>query len=134
MLRLFKIKTNQREEIIDITDTIEELLKESVIDNGICIVFVMHTSAGIILNEDLDDTVRTDILNTLNKIAPRDSSFKHFHDGNGDSHIKASLIGTSINLIVSNGFILLGQWQRVLFCEFDGPRIRKVYIKILADK
>lgn len=133
MLKELVIKTNQREEIIDITNNLEEIINEAGINSGICVLFVTHTSAGLIINENLDETVRTDVLDTLNTIAPRGGNFKHCHDDNGDSHIKASLINTSINVIINDGQLLFGQWQRVLFCEFDGPRDRKIYIKIVSD-
>ncbi len=128
------IKSTKREEIIDITESLEKILNSSGINEGICSIFVMHTSSAIIINENLDDTIMTDILYTLNEIAPRDGIFKHFQDGNADSHIKASILGVSLNIIIHKSKFLLGTYQRVLFCEFDGPRERKIAIKLIPDK
>ena len=132
MLKELIIETKQREEIIDVTDPVEQLVKEAGIKSGICCLFVSHTSAGLTINENLDDTVSTDILDTFNKIAPVNGNFKHCHDGNGDSHIKAAIIGGSVSIIINNSRLLLGRWQRILFCEFDGPKDRKIFVKLIS--
>ena len=110
-----KIKTKKREEIIDITGHIKNTINNKI-EEGNCLLFVKHTSASIIINECLDSTVLSDILKTLNIIAPRNSErYTHIHDKNADSHIKASILGSSVNLIINDGQLFLGKYQRILF-------------------
>jgi secondary thiamine-phosphate synthase enzyme len=124
----FQIKTKKREEIIDITELIKKEIKDA--KDGIIHIFIPHTTAAITINEGIDSNVPQDILNYLNKIVPRDGWSHNRIDNNGDSHIKASLIGSSIYAPIKNQKLQLGQWQRILFCEFDGPRTRNVILKI----
>ena len=131
MIRKLEIKTNSRSEIIDITDKIQKVITDSKIKSGICIIYVPHTTAGITVNENYDPSVRTDILDYLEKIAPPAARYKHT-EGNADSHIKTSVVGSSATLVIEDGKILLGSWQGIMFCEFDGPRSRKLVIKILV--
>ena len=127
------IKTSERQQIIDITDYIRDAVKNKI-QEGIGLLFVNHTSAAIILNECLDDTVLLDILETLEIIAPRDSKrYKHIHDNNADSHIKASILGSSVSLIIKKGDLYMGKYQRILFCEFDGPRKRSISISLISE-
>lgn len=122
-----EIKTNSRTEIIDITEKVEKLLEGS----GIVLIYTPHTTASVILNE-AEKRLLEDILMTLEKIVPTNSRYKHNEiDNNADSHIKASLLGNSVIIPFENGKLNLGTWQRVLFVEFDGPRTRKVYLKVL---
>ncbi|MEQ2128924.1 secondary thiamine-phosphate synthase enzyme YjbQ [Caldanaerobacter subterraneus KAk] len=125
------INTPAREVMVDITREVEEEVKKSGIKEGICVVFVPHTTAGITINENADPTVKEDILSALDKIIPN-ISFKHL-EGNSDAHIKASLVGSSVTMLIENGELVLGTWQGIYFCEFDGPRKRKVYIKIIPS-
>ncbi|ERM92003.1 hypothetical protein O163_07515 [Caldanaerobacter subterraneus subsp. yonseiensis KB-1] len=125
------INTPVREVMVDITREVEEEVKKSGIKEGICVVFVPHTTAGITINENADPTVKEDILSALDKIIPN-ISFKHL-EGNSDAHIKASLVGSSVTVLIENGELVLGTWQGIYFCEFDGPRKRKVYIKIIPS-
>ncbi|AAM25346.1 secondary thiamine-phosphate synthase enzyme YjbQ [Caldanaerobacter subterraneus] len=125
------INTPLREVMIDITKEVEEEVKKSGVKEGICVVFVPHTTAGITINENADPTVKEDILSALDKIIPN-ISFKHL-EGNSDAHIKASLVGSSVTVLIENGELVLGTWQGIYFCEFDGPRRRKVYIKIIPS-
>jgi secondary thiamine-phosphate synthase enzyme len=125
------INTPLREVLIDITKEVEEEVKKSGVKEGICVVFVPHTTAGITINENADPTVKEDILSALDKIIPN-ISFKHL-EGNSDAHIKASLVGSSVTVLIENGELVLGTWQGIYFCEFDGPRRRKVYIKIIPS-
>ncbi|HBT49612.1 MAG: hypothetical protein XD49_1907 [Caldanaerobacter subterraneus] len=125
------INTPLREVMIDITKEVEEEVKKSGVKEGICVVFVPHTTAGITINENADPTVKEDILSALDKIIPN-ISFKHL-EGNADAHIKASLVGSSVTVLIENGELVLGTWQGIYFCEFDGPRRRKVYIKIIPS-
>lgn len=128
MLYEFSLKT-ARENLYDITKTVQEAVTASKIENGICIVYCPHTTAGITINENADPDVVTDILFGLNQAIPNYKEFKHI-EGNSTAHIKASLIGASETVIINNGELLLGTWQGLYFCEFDGPRTRKFYVKV----
>ena len=125
-----KIKSNRREELIDITKEVKNYLMENNIKDGIITLFVPHTTAAITINENSDPNVKMDIVNFLRKLIPHDYNFAHI-EGNSDAHIKSSLIGNSLTLIVEDGKLLLGTWQNIFFCEFDGPRDREIWIKIL---
>ena len=132
MIRYIDLKSRVRTEFIDITADIKEMLKAANVGNGVCHVFVLHTTAGITVNEGADAAVKMDINRFLNKLIPQDPYFNHA-EGNSDAHIKSTLVGTSQNLLIENGKLLLGTWQSVFFCEFDGPRPRRVAVKIVAD-
>ena len=127
----YSIKTTRAQEFINITGLVNKTVKESGIKNGIAIVFVPHTTAGVTINEDADPDVVHDILAALDKTYPEHNGYLHI-EGNSHAHIKASLMGSSCNIIVENGELKLGTWQGVYFCEFDGPRNRKVYIKVMG--
>ena len=133
MLLEFDIKTNGRTEFQDITARITDIIAESGVKSGLCVVFAPHTTAAITINENADPDVTRDILNEINKIVPFNDNYRH-SEGNSAAHIKSSLFGASETIIINNSRLALGVWQSVYFCEFDGPRSRKVYIKILADK
>lgn len=128
-MEVIKIDTASRETIIDITDEVRKIVKASGIKDGICFIHVPHTTAGISINENADPDVKEDILKGINEIIPK-IRFKHL-EGNSDAHIKSVLVGTSVNVMIENGDIQLGTWQGIYFCEFDGPRHRKVYVKIV---
>lgn len=132
MLYSFEVPTKTRNEFIDITHKIEEAISKSGVKSGICVVFVPHTTAAVTINENADPSVKSDIVKTLNKVIPANWDYTHI-EGNSDSHIKSTLVSPSITLIIENGKLVLGTWQGVYFCEFDGPRRRKVFIKILSD-
>lgn len=132
MLYSFEVPTKARNEFIDITHKIEEMISKSGVKSGICVVFVPHTTAAVTINENADPSVKSDIVKTLNKVIPPNWDYTHI-EGNSDSHIKSTLVSPSITLIIENGKLVLGTWQGVYFCEFDGPRRRKVFIKILSD-
>jgi len=133
MIRYIELRSRARTEFIDITDEIREVLRLANIRNGVCHLFVLHTTAGIIVNEGADPAVQMDINGFLNKLVPKDHYFTHA-EGNSDAHIKSALVGTNQTLLVENGKLLLGTWQSVYFCEFDGPRPRRVAVKILPDE
>lgn len=130
MISYINITTNEACEFIDITQQINEIIKKSKVDNGICCIFIPHTTAGITINENADPDVRRDIIYELNKIVPIHDNYKHI-EGNSAAHIKASMMGFAQSLIIQNGKLLLGTWQGVYFCEFDGPRQRKAIVKII---
>jgi len=132
MFKVIRIKSKKRIEAIEITGYVRNIIKEVGIKDGICILYVPHTTAGIIINENSDPNVIEDILDRLNEIIPPDLNYKHL-EGNADSHIKSSITSNSVNLIIENGELMLGTWQGVFFLEFDGPRERKIYCKILRN-
>ncbi|MBW2977463.1 secondary thiamine-phosphate synthase enzyme YjbQ [Candidatus Woesearchaeota archaeon] len=126
------VSTNERNELIDITAEVRNIVKKSGVKNGICIVCCPHTTAGITINEGADPDVKRDILMWLNKLVPENSGFKH-SEGNSDSHVKSSLIGVSETLVLKDSDLVLGTWQNLYFAEFDGPRKRKVIVKIIEE-
>jgi len=125
------IKSNSRSELIDITDKIQKEIKRLSIKKGLCTLFVPHTTAGITINENADPEVAKDIQKELDRLVPREMNYGH-KEGNADSHIKSTLVGVSKNIIIENESLVLGKWQAVFFCEFDGPRKRKVYVNIIS--
>ncbi|MBW2065332.1 MAG: YjbQ family protein [Deltaproteobacteria bacterium] len=127
MFSQIKVKTGSRTEMKDITSAVQRELSNMGVSDGVCTVYVPHTTAGITINEGADPAVCEDIINKLNEIAPRNAGYRHL-EGNADSHIKASLMGSSVSVPVEKGRLVLGTWQKIFLCEFDGPRSRKVYI------
>ncbi|MCK5767492.1 MAG: secondary thiamine-phosphate synthase enzyme YjbQ [Candidatus Atribacteria bacterium] len=132
MLKRIPVKTNTQNQILDITIHIEKIVEESKVSEGICYIFVPHTTAGITINENADPSVKSDILMELNKIIPFKDNYSH-NEGNSAAHIKASLMGFSQNIIINKGRLVLGNWQGICFCEFDGPRSRNLYVKIIEN-
>lgn len=134
MLKEFRISTNKKQELIDITDRIKKIVKDSGVKNGICIVYVPHATAGILINENYDASVCNDIINKLEQIAPQRDVYEHDRiDDNAHAHIKASLIGPSETTIIKNNELVLGTWQGIALAEFDGPKTRTVLVKIIED-
>lgn len=131
MFAKIEINTNKQTEFIDITTLVQKKIAHSEISDSVCVVFVPHTTAGITINENADPDVVKDILMMLDKkISMSDSGYRH-SEGNSASHIKASILGSSVSVIVENGKLQLGTWQGIYFCEFDGPRKREIWVKIL---
>jgi secondary thiamine-phosphate synthase enzyme len=130
MMKEISVKTSSRVELIDITHLVEKVVSESKIKSGLCTVYVPHTTAAVTINENADPSVRKDIIAELNKIVPFDDNYSHL-EGNAAAHIKASIIGSSETILVNRGNLVLGTWQGIYFCEFDGPRNRKVMTKII---
>ena len=126
------VQTSARMQIKDITKEVARLVKQAGVKNGVCYLYVPHTTAGILVNESDDPDVARDIGDTLDRLVPRDAGYKHY-EGNADSHIKASLVGTSETIPIEGGQLALGRWQGVFFCEFDGPRQRTVKVRIAGD-
>lgn len=116
--------------LVDITREVSEAVSESGVNEGICVVFCPHTTGAITINENADPDVKTDFINGMDKIFPDMSTFRHI-EGNSDAHLKSSSVGASETVIVTGGRLLLGTWQGIYFCEFDGPRKRKFYVKLL---
>ena len=130
MLGEFDINTSERNELIDITDKVQKIVKESSVKEGVCVVYCPHTTAGVTINEGADPDVKADILAKLSEIVPEDGGYKHA-EGNSDAHIKSSLVGASSTVLIKDNGLILGRWQAVYFAEFDGPRKRKVIVKII---
>lgn len=133
MIRYINVKSRARTEFIDITEKIQEVLKETGIISGICRLFIPHTTAGITINEGADPSVQRDIQALLNRLIPFDGDYHH-REGNSSAHIKASVVGISQDVFIDEGRLVLGTWQSIFFCEFDGPRHRRVALKFISDK
>ncbi len=131
MIHNLIVRTASRIEMVDITDKVKELVHSSEVTEGVCHIFVAHTTAGLTINENADPSVQADILMVLNKVISDREAYRH-SEGNSPAHIKASLMGPNLSVLVSNRSLLLGTWQGIYLCEFDGPRTRKVHIKIMA--
>lgn len=131
MIKTLNIKTRTRTELVNITSEVQKVVSESGVKNGICYVYVPHTTAGVTINEGADPTVVKDMLSTLNELIPRNANYLHM-EGNSDAHIKTSLMGSSEAVIIDNGKLLLGTWQAIFFCEFDGPRSRSFTVKVIS--
>ena len=131
MLFNFQLKT-PKEGLVDITAEVTEAISESGVNEGICVVYCPHTTAAITINENADPDVKTDFIAGIDKVFPDFETFRHA-EGNSDAHIKSSAVGASETIIVTAGRPLLGTWQGVYFCEFDGPRNRKFYVKVMGD-
>lgn len=132
MLKSFGVKTRARTEFIDITSEVQEVVDASGVKNGICHVYVPHTTAAVTINEGADPSVVRDIQNSLGKLIPHSGNYLHM-EGNSDAHIKASLVGSSETVIIEKDKLQLGTWQSIFFCEFDGSRHRRVMVKVMSD-
>jgi secondary thiamine-phosphate synthase enzyme len=130
LVKTIDLKSNKRIEFIDITEKINIIIRQSGIVEGACFISVPHTTAALTINENSDPDVVHDILHKTGKLIPPDEGYSH-SEGNSDSHLKSSLFGPSLTLIINENKLLLGIWQAVYFCEFDGPRNRQVYIKLI---
>ena len=122
-----QVKTRTRNQMVDITSDVEKVMLSAGVREGVCTVYVPHTTAGVTINEGADPAVCEDILNMLEDLVPPNGDYRHL-EGNADSHMKASLMGSSVLVLVENGRLVLGTWQKIFFCEFDGPRTRKTYV------
>ncbi len=129
----FTIHSVDRTSIIDITQQIQSIVKESGINDGVCYVFIPHTTAGVTINENADPDVKSDMLMEINKVIPFNDSYRHI-EGNSAAHIKASLFGNSETIFLKEGRLQLGTWQGIFFCEFDGPRTRQVWVNLIKSE
>lgn len=132
MLQTLKVRTSSRHEFLDLTREIQAAVQESGVREGLCHLFVPHTTAALTINENADPSVKSDILMVLNKIISDQEPYRHL-EGNSPAHIKASLLGPQLTLMVSSGRLVLGTWQGIYFCEFDGPRSRRLHLKVMGD-
>ena len=128
MFFTLSIRTRDRSEMVDITSQVEGELRRSGLEDGVCFLYVPHTTAGITINENADPSVKADIQATLNRLVPWEGPYSHL-EGNSAAHIKSTLVGNSVMVLVESGRLKLGTWQGIFLCEFDGPRSRKVHIK-----
>ncbi|MBW1974575.1 MAG: YjbQ family protein [Deltaproteobacteria bacterium] len=129
MIGEFSVRTRSRNDAVDITSEVQNIVSRSGVSEGICVIYVPHTTAGVTINEGADPAVMQDVLESLEKLVPWRAGYKHL-EGNSAAHIKASLVGSSVQIIIDNGKLSLGTWQRVFFCEFDGPRTRRVKVMV----
>jgi secondary thiamine-phosphate synthase enzyme len=130
-MRELKVHSNQQVELIDITSEIGRVIADAGISDGLAILFVPHTTAAVTINENADPDVAIDMVNGLNKLIPLQDNYRHM-EGNSAAHIKSSLIGVSETILIRGGTPFLGTWQGIYFCEFDGPRQRKLQIKLIS--
>lgn len=130
MIRYINVKSRMRTEFIDITERVQEIINEEGVKEGICYIYVPHTTAAITINEGADPSVQRDIISTLNRLIPFEGDYHH-REGNADAHIKSTIVGVSQYVMIEQGKLSLGTWQAIYFCEFDGPRHRRVHLKIV---
>ncbi|UCD92422.1 MAG: YjbQ family protein [Methanobacteriota archaeon] len=126
------VKTGSRVELVDMTDKVRKAVRKSGVKEGVCLLFVPHTTAGIAINENADPSVKRDIVMETNKIVPFEDGYAHM-EGNAAAHIKSVMFGPNLSLFVEGGDIVLGTWQGIFFCEFDGPRSRRVHMKVMES-
>ncbi len=126
----FNVVTKKREVLVDITSQVQQMISSSSISSGLCVLYCPHTTAALTINEGADPDVAKDIVKGLAKLVPQDWPFAHM-EGNSDAHLKASMIGPSLTVLIEEGKLVLGTWQRIYFCEFDGPRSRTAFLKLV---
>lgn len=131
-LHIESVRTTQRNQMIDVTSRVESLVQQAQIRDGLAIVFIPHTTAAVTINENADPDVKSDLLQKLSTLIPKHEPFYQHDEGNSDSHLKTSLVGSSLTVLIESGRLVLGRWQGIYFCEFDGPRERKMQVKIVS--
>jgi len=130
---ILSVKTRETTELIDITSDVNRLVQQSGVDQGLCMRYVPHTTAAVTINESADPSVKSDMLMILNQIIPWEANYRHL-EGNSAAHIKTTLVGSSELIAIENQQLVLGTWQGVFFCEFDGPRSRKLHVRIVEER
>jgi secondary thiamine-phosphate synthase enzyme len=131
-MEVLKVKTARRTQLVDVTDQVERAAQKAGVSSGVCYVYVPHTTAGVILNEHFDQDVASDLEGVFDRLVPKSASYQH-SEGNSDSHAKAALTASSQMIFLEDGKLALGRWQGVFFCEFDGPRERKMWVKVVGN-
>ncbi len=126
------VNSKDRTELIDITSRVQDAVRSAAVGSGLCMLFVPHTTAAVTINESADPSVKDDILMVLNQIVPWEAGYRHL-EGNSPAHVKATIVGSSELIAIEHDQLVLGTWQGIFFCEFDGPRTRKVHIKIMSS-
>jgi secondary thiamine-phosphate synthase enzyme len=124
------VKTTARVDMVDITQRVQQEVEKAGVTEGLCVVYIPHTTSGVTINEGADPAVCSDIIKKLKQLVPSNDGYRHM-EGNSDSHIKASLMGSSVTVLVEGGRLVLGTWQKIFYCEFDGPRSRKFFVKMV---
>jgi len=132
MIVRLPVPTKSREQLVDVTQEVAAAVREFGVTDGVATLFVPHTTAAVTINENADPSVVADILKGLNELVPRSAPYYRHSEGNSDSHLKASLIGPSLQILIQDGHLVLGTWQGIYFCEFDGPRSRRLLVKVTA--
>ena len=125
------VRTHHRNQLIEVTDRVQTLVAKASIRDGMVIVYVPHTTAAVTINENADPDVKSDLLKKLEALIPKDEAYYQHGEGNSDSHLKTSLVGNSATVLIEDGELVLGRWQGIYFCEFDGPRTREMHIKLV---
>src|ERR1051325_381032 len=125
------IRTHHRNEIIDVTPIVERIIRDNSIVDGMAIVFIPHTTAAVTINENADPDVKHDLLEKLSRLVPKSETYYQHGEGNSDSHVKTAMVGNSALVLIEKGSLVLGRWQGVYFCEFDGPREREMHVKVV---
>jgi len=125
------VHTRRRSEMLDVTDRVQEIVSKAQATDGYVIVYVPHTTAAVTINENADPDVKHDMLRELEELIPRQEAYYRHAEGNSDSHVKTSLVGNSVMVLVEDGRLVLGRWQGIHFCEFDGPRTREMMVKVV---
>ena len=133
MIETLGVTTRKRIELVDMTEQVRAALRKLRLTSGVIIVYVPHTTAAVTINENADPSVGRDISGVLSRLVPAGADYEHT-EGNADAHAKAALVGSSVTIIVEGGELVLGTWQGIFFCEFDGPRNRKVLVKVIAEQ
>jgi secondary thiamine-phosphate synthase enzyme len=131
-METLRVRTRRRTQLVDVTELVEGAVGESGVDSGVCYVYVPHTTAGVMINEHADPDVASDLEGIFDRLVPHSGPYRHA-EGNTDSHAKTVMVGTSQVIFVESGKLVLGTWQGVFLCEFDGPRERKIWIRVLGD-
>lgn len=131
-MQTLRVKTNRRTQLLPITSEVQRAVSLSGVGNGVCHVFIPHTTAAVMINENADPDVAADLEAAFDRLVPANAAYRH-REGNSDSHMKSVLVGASVTVFVEGGKLVLGTWQGIFFCEFDGPRERKVNVKVVAD-
>ena len=131
-MKRIEVKTGRSQEMVDVTAKVKHVIKDSGVSSGNCIVFVPHTTAGVTINENADPDVQRDILAALEKIVPTDGKYHHV-EGNAHAHVKSSIIGCQTVILIESGRLVLGTWQGIFLCEFDGPRTRTLLVKVAGQ-
>ncbi len=132
-MKTLRVKTTSRIEMVDVTAEVQRLVSEEDVNEGICLVYCPHTTAGVIINEHADPSVAEDIASALSEQYPHRKAWRHL-EGNADAHVKSAVVGISVMVPITGGRLALGTWQGIFFCEFDGPRSRQLYVQILSSE
>jgi len=130
-LQTESVRTQHRNQLLEVTDRVRKLVASVGVHDGMAIVYVQHTTAAVTINENADPDVKSDLLKKLEALIPKHESYYQHGEGNSDSHLKTSLVGNSVTVLIEDGELVLGRWQGIYFCEFDGPRTRQMYVKLV---